>query len=145
MFSNHFRLETGQEVYVFYEKDLLLVQTIQLKEFEIDQKDGMMKIVAYPASQDGLSRYMPRGEVLLQVVFLEFEHKRFAVQVPGNGENNCKSPPVPGLRATFCKGNFKITDGNWEHQRNSAPRGIPLDEMSKDELKRLIKDILERL
>ena len=89
-------------------------------------------------------------ELLFQAMFHDFEDKRFSVESTPNGPCNCKNPPVSGLRVQ-CYGNVKITDNkrvlNHRAPKNSARgnRDIPLDDLSPEELKKLLKGILDRL
>lgn len=159
---------------MFYEKNLQFFQAAQLKEFVIEAKPDRiqptLKIAAYrdPAvSSKGNGRLGNRlgnrstkrvvpgyGEVVMNVVFHDYKKKRFAVQVSSNDMSNCDRPPVPGLRTTDCHGSVKITDGSEgipapgnpeSSNQMGGKRDIPLDDLSPEELKRLLKGILERL
>ena len=90
-------------------------------------------------------------EIVLDVTLHNIKDKRFAVEAPIDGKSNCDRPPVAGLKTSNCYGSVKISDGSdarkASHPRKPAGRnmGIPLDEMSPEELKMLLKEILQRL
>lgn len=112
---------------------------------------------------DALPRYRdprPRKEeIFMRVILHNYEDKQFGVEVPADGLTNCYRPPVAELKATDCLGSVKITNGS--DARNPAPSnpkpdnrepGNPgnraddlLDDMSTEDLKRLLKGILDRL
>ena len=101
-------------------------------------------------------RYVPgHGALVMQLELSNFEDKRFAVEAPIKGESNCYRPPVSGLTTLGCDGSLEITDGSDDSKRalgkkvpRSSARGnkdLSLDDMSAEDLKRLLNDILKRL
>ena len=74
----------------------------------------------------------------------DYEDKRFVIEGPVS-EDNCDNPPVDGLKVRSCRG-FRISkasDGNPAGANRAAD--IPLDNLSPEELKKLLKGILERM
>lgn len=90
-----------------------------------------------------------KNYVSMNTVIEDHANKRFMVEAPAKKtERNCDNPPVDGLKVTFCAGLFKISEPPNAHRAVDSDREnrrIPLDALSEEELRRLLKDILDRM
>ena len=123
-------------MYVSYEKNRLVSKTFGLEHFVMyDMMNDMGELMNMNAKLKGtnIDDWM--------MVWLEnYRDKRFVIEGPVS-EDNCDSPPVDGLKANTCRG-IRISKAS--NDGNRAP-GKPLENLNQEELKKLLRQILERL
>lgn len=136
-------LETGHTFKVIYDKDQVISKTVDIKDFVVENyKEFWLTIEA-----------TRQPNIEMSVTFADYWGKQFVIEAPvgkAKGLSQNSVGGVKGLKVNKSTGDFKIrkaTDADFSNGKaeESRPARPSLNELSPEELKDLLRDILGRL